>query len=359
LLYDYQLSEEDGKLIATIYDPSDVGGDSIGNYPHLQAPAGRLNPQTKSFSEGNVANLAFANLGADMTASIGMANAVQSAKAAGNNANKKNIGNSSRVGTFAAASFGKSRYETGSHIDVSGFSIIGGFAVALDSSFTLGAFAEYGNGTYNSFNGFTEYDSVAADGKTNYVGGGLLAHYLFQSGAYLEGSVRAGQLSSDYQSGDFLGLTSGQIASFETSSMYVGGHFGIGYVATLGASKLDGGIKYLATLQQGTEAKVSTGETIEFDSVLSQRVRAGAKLTIGSSVIRPYVGASGEYEFGGIARASVFSREIDTPMLSGATGIGEAGLAIETNALSLSLGGEGYVGVRQGFGGTLSFKYRF
>ncbi|MCL2017473.1 MAG: autotransporter outer membrane beta-barrel domain-containing protein [Alphaproteobacteria bacterium] len=349
LIYDYELTQENDKLTATITNINNDTGNDI-NIP--DDPAGRLNPQTKSFSEGNLATVATLNQAGSLSATAGITNAVQSV-------HTTQRGGGKRFGSFGAASAGKSRYETGSHIDVKSLSAMAGLAAGM-GRFTIGGFAEYGNGTYNSFNDFSNANNVSARGDTNYYGGGALFHIRLDGGIYMDGSARAGIVNNNYESSDFAGLSAGQIASFDASTMYYGGHIGLGYVSKMeNGSDLDISIKYLAAMQTANEAQISTGEKIKFDNVLSQRARAGARIVIGNEELRPYIGASLDHEFGGEAKATIFGHEIDAPMLSGTTGIGEAGIRIETNSLSLSLGGEYYTGIRRGFGGILSFKYRF
>ena len=66
LVFDYRLEEENNKLVAVI--------TSI---------IGKLNPQTKSFAEGNLAGISTINQAANMLVSSGITNAVKSAKGGG------------------------------------------------------------------------------------------------------------------------------------------------------------------------------------------------------------------------------------------------------------------------------------
>lgn len=331
LIYDFTLDNINNQLIATV-----TGG-------------GRLNPQSKAFSEGNMAGLLFVSQATDMISNIGIANAVQSAR--------NSIGT---VGMFTGGYIGKSRYETGSHVNIGGISLMAGLAMMLDDDLTVGGFAEYGAGTYNSYNEFPVLKTVEGDGRTNYAGVGLIGNYAFQNGLYIQGSLRGGAVENHYESDDILTAIPGQVSSFDSSSAYYGGHFGLGYIKKLtNGSEVDASVKYMAMLLEGHNAKISTGDSIKFDNVLSNRIRAGARLTLGKTSLRPYAGAFFDYEIGSEAKATIKGFNVGAPTLSGGTLVGQAGVALERHSWSFSVGGEGYAGVRQGLGLMLAFKYRF
>ncbi|MDR1826680.1 MAG: autotransporter domain-containing protein, partial [Rickettsiales bacterium] len=351
--YDLKLSDNNRELVATLKN-------------------GRLNPQMKSLSEGNIASVAFVNQGANLAAGAGIINAVRSAIGGRNQPNN--------AASFSAATAGVSRYETGSHVNVTGLSLLTGLAARLSRRATVGAFIEYGIGKYGAYND-TDMGKVDADGDANYYGLGLIGHYRFGRGMYAEGTLRAGSVKNGYKSEDFIGVPEG--VEYDSSTMYFGGHVGVGYIERLRRvySILDSSIKYFATMQSGHDAKLSSGETIQFDDIWTHRLRAGTRLVLGTSVhrpytvpsdgivlnkftisdavVRPFIGAAAEYEFGTTADAKIYKIGVQAPEINGPSGLGEAGLIIENEMLSLSLAGEGYIGARQGFGATLQFRYRF
>ncbi|MDR2124063.1 MAG: hypothetical protein LBP38_03650, partial [Desulfovibrio sp.] len=103
----------------------------------------RVNPQTKALSEGRVAGAAFLNQGGDLLAYQGIGAAKAAASAT--------LGLSS----FAVTSGGWSRYNTGSHVDVSGVSLLAGMAIGGDTPIgriTGGGFFEGGWGNYDTYN---------------------------------------------------------------------------------------------------------------------------------------------------------------------------------------------------------------
>jgi hypothetical protein len=67
-----------------------------------------------------------------------------------------------------------------------------------ESELTLAAFIEYGQGDYNSYNSFSS-GKVKGSGDTDYKGIGILARNEYNSGFYLDGSLRAGKTDTDYR----------------------------------------------------------------------------------------------------------------------------------------------------------------
>ena len=303
--------------------------------------------ESKALSEGFVSGTALVNQGADMAAGEGMARAV-AAGAAG--------------GSFGAIGGGSVRTNTGSHVDVDGVSLMAGIAGGqqFDAGWlTLGGFVEYGTGSYDTYNAFSG-SAVRGSGDSDYIGAGLLGRMEFAAvGAgdpYVEGSARAGRATNDYGA-DF----SGRWSAYESASPYYGLHVGAGYVWHLDErTSLDLSAKYLWTHQEGDTVHLSTGDTVRFEDVDSQRLRIGGRLSYAfNPYVSPYAGAAFEHEFDGKARASTNGIALDAPSLAGNTGILEAGLTLTPSPdlpLSLDLGLQGYFGKREGIAGSLKLK---
>jgi hypothetical protein len=317
----------------------------------------RLNPQTKALSEGQAAGLAFLTHGSDLIAGGGMKAAVSGAGAAHG------------LSAFAAVSGGRSRYDTGSHVDVSGVSVLAGLAFGADldpGRLTVGAFFEGGWGSYDTYNSFRNYASVDGDGDTSYVGGGILGRFdskpLGPGKAYVEASARMGASTTDFSSTD-LADDSGRHARYDLETTYYGLHAGVGYVWQITeAAALDLSGKYFWT-RQGSDSMHIAGDPVKFDAVDSHRLRAGGRLTLAvTEHVSPYIGAAYEHELAGEAEAKAYGRRISSPDLSGPTGIGEIGLTLlggEKAPLSLDLGVQGYTGTREGVTGSLQMKLSF
>jgi autotransporter-associated beta strand protein len=319
--------------------------------------------QTKAFSEGFISSMALIGQAADLASGEGMKKATASALG----------GLSSGTGglsSFGVVSTGSLRYETGSHVDISGFSMMVGLAYAAQfeaATLTLGAFFEYGIGSYDTYNSFPNAPEVYGSGDSRYLGGGLLAKLSFDEVGpgqlYADGSVRFGTIHNEFRSSDF-SMSQGAPISFETDSNYLGFHVGLGYVWEINESTdLDFFVKYLYTNQKGDRVTLTTGDPIFFEDTISSRLQAGARLTKRiNEYVAPYVGLGWEYEFNGDSKASSRGQKFDTPTLRGATGFGEIGLAFKpAKALpvNIELGGQGYFGQRNGVTGSLSLKVEF
>ena len=339
LLYNFDITTNNNQLLATL----------------TQAGA---NPQAKALSEGNLAGLALVNQGADLIAGQGMRDAVRAAA------------DESRYGVFGTLSGGRSRYNTGSHIDMSSLSLLTGVSYGAELNpgrLTLGAFFEYGNGSYDTYNSFSHAASVKGDGDTYHLGGGILGRMDFVNAGpghfYAEASGRIGSVHNDYSSGDLRDFT-GRKAAYDSSGAYYGLHLGAGYLWNINdKASLDLYGKYFWTRQDGDSVKLSTGDPVKFDDIDSNRLRGGARFSYAvNEHVSPYVGAAWEYEFGGKAKATTNDFAIDAPDLKGSTGIGELGFTLKPSAtlpLSFDLGVQGYVGKREGVTGSLQVKWEF
>ena len=314
--------------------------------------SGRLNPQTKSLLEGRLAGLSLVNQGADLAAGEGLDQAVKQAQKGGS--------------FFMALSGGKSRYKTGSHVDLTGASILAGVAAQLPNSsgqFTLGGFLEAGRADYDSSNSFDDAPSVYAEGDVRYYGAGLLGQQDFSNNWYVQGSARAGKLKTSYRSADLQNYL-GQGASYDSDRSYTGLHLGLGHVLPMGQTgdslNLYGKIFWNRT---GSDTQTILGDTFSFDSLESLRSRLGMrythKLNNNGSV---YGGLAWEHEYRGVARGKVYGLSMLEPRLRGSSGMLEAGVKFspeKNKNLTLEVGLQGYAGKRQGVLANARLKYAF
>jgi hypothetical protein len=319
-----------------------------------------LTQASKAVNEAFLGGLALVNQGGELVAGPGLDNAAAATARGGHTGY---LGLSS----FAAASYGQSRFMTGSHVDVDGFAGMVGVAIArqLDPMVvTLGAFLEFGTGEYETFNDFARAPSVYGNGDVDHIGGGILGRADFAQTAYgfahAEFSARYGQVDNEYTSHY---LSPGRAVNFKTSSHYYGFHVGVGYDWMVTAqSDLDAYLKYFYTQQEGDTTTLSTGDVVTFGDAESQRVRLGGRYSqVVTESIRPYLGLAYEREFDGEATATAYGRNIASPKLGRNTGIGELGLALEdlTGAIKVDLGAQAYFGDRKGLTGSLSIRYDF
>ena len=321
----------------------------------------RVNEESKAPIEGRIAPMALISQAGDMIAGAAM----DQARAAAN---------AGAWTGFGALGGGRSRYDSGSHVDVDGLSFVLGAARRFDTrygSLSAGAFVELGTGHYDSYNRFNS-GTARGSGKTRYYGAGLMARQDFADpaaadargplGPYAEASLRAGRASSDWRSADLTRML-GTNASYDSAAPYYGAHLGLGYVAGLGArTSLDLYAKYFWNHQDGDRVSIA-GDDFRFSDTDSHRVRAGARVGYAfGEQARAYAGAAWEHEFDGDARATVYGFEAPGPSLKGDTGVFELGLEIapkEARALTVSLGVQAYTGKREGLGGSALLKYAF
>ena len=314
----------------------------------------------KGISEGYLSGLMLTLQGADLVATRGM----QAAMAA-----TKEVEDVTFT-PWATVSGSSVRYNTGAHADLNSFNMLTG--IALGKGFdagrvTVGAFFEYGTGSYKTSNSFDGHGSYDGKGDSYYLGWGLLARMDFADTGpghfYVEGSGRMGGLYNNYSNGD-LRDESGREAEYDSYAPYYSFHAGLGYIWDINEqTSLEFYGKYLWTRECGDSVTLSTGEEVDFEDIDSSRLRFGTRLDYRvNEYITPYIGVAWEHEFDGESSATTNNLPILEPDLRGDTGIGEIGLTItpsETIPLTVDLGVTGYVGTREGISGSLLVKWTF
>ena len=333
----------------------------------LRMTAARATPQAKALSEGILGGLLFINQGVDLAANEAMTLAVESAE------------HHAGVNVFATFAGGRQRYDSGSHIDVAGANMLlglsGGIRLAA-GRFIVGAFAEYGDGTYDTRNSFgasgqgwslNRAGRVKGEGSTDYMGGGLLIRHETDGGFHTEATARAGWVKTGFKSHDLVDYL-GQYASYDARMRYVGAHVGVGQawkISTGDALDIYG--KYFWIRQQGDRVTLSTGDDIKFKAVNSERLRLGLRLSRKVSLSwSGYAGLAWEHEFNGKANATAntvaASYAIDAPKVAGGTGIVEVGFAARQSQsfpVSVDIGLQGHGGQRRGITGSLRVNRAF
>ena len=314
-----------------------------------------MNEQTKSLVETRSAASAFLNGGADLLSGMGM-DAAETAAADGSNAANAAI-RSGSYEIWAAQGGSGERIETGSYVDAKGWNLNVGFAKqdAIDKGkLTYGPFVEYGRGSYDSYLD----DGTHGDGSSSYIGGGFMAKWAGADQSYVEASLHAGRIKSDYS-----GNISGTSTSYDASNNYMAGHIGLGRKFDLsGDAALEGYAKYFYSRQNGASATLASGEKYDFGSVTSSRVRLGVRYT---KKLMPrsefYAGLAWEYEFGGDATATYEGYETPSPSLKGGSGMLELGYRFTPKESSVSYGVNltGWQGKRKGITGGAHVSWAF
>ena len=331
-------------------DPDNPGsGGSIV----VDVSGSRAKSESKMLSEGFLGGLAFNLQGADLIADRGINSAID-------------VTNNENSAIFAQISRGSIDYETGSSVDMDGTNMLLGTAWKRGTETTMGIFAEYGDGSYDTKNNFNGIE-MRGSGDTSYFGGGLLARRDF-SGTdaghyYLEGSMRLGRTDNEYTN-SYLHDSLGRIAHYDIDGMYYGMHVGAGYLRQIDEHRtLDMYGKLLWTRQEGDTTMLSTGEKLNFSDIDSWRWRMGARFNYNDGAkVGYYAGLAWEHEFDGEASASVNNFVIDKPSLKGDSGIVEIGLNYRPsidNPWILNLNVQNYFGARDGWRGGVEATYMF
>jgi hypothetical protein len=320
--------------------------------------AGRPRDEAKALSELPLADISFVNRGSDFIASRAIPVALASVSGA--------VG----VAAFATLGYGWERTETGSHVDVKGFSGDIGLAVGTDTSvgpFVAGAFLEFGDGTYDSYNQFSGIaNSVHGEGDLSYIGGGVFARLDFgqsdSSRPYFEASVRFGKTDADFRTSDFTAALGTEV-NYDFDAKYWGFHAGGGYIINFAGfdGSLDLSAKYFHTHRDGDDF-IAFNQRVELSSVTSSRMRVGGRLNAGlTPTIKGYFGLYFEHEFDGDSNVSYAGYALPEASLGGSSGVGELGLIVSSpsSPLEVQLGVEGSAGRRDAISANLGLRFTF
>lgn len=336
LRYDFEIETRPDELIAKL-----VG---IG-----------ANDENKAFTVGNLTGVALVNQSADQVAGAGLAGAVWAARQG--------------LGIFGNIEGGWSRYETGSHFDLSSVSLLTGISGGRDVGpgfLTMGLFMDYGTGDYDTYNSFAHAPSVRGSGDVWHIGAGAMGRLDFEDiakGLYVEASLQSGRLHNEYTNNDIRDGT-GRRAGYDYSTHYYGAHVGLGRVWQLDdLNSLDLYGKYFWMRQAGKSVTLTTGDPVEFEDADSSRLRLGARLNRRMNEQAVLSGGLAvEREFDGKGFATTNGYEIESPTLRGTTGIAEINLAItpsKTKPLHINLNLTGYAGRRDGATASAQVKWMF
>ena len=316
-----------------------------------------LSAASKSLAETRAGGIAILNDGATLMAGTSLINAMAAANAANLSA-QGGEGAPAPAGftPFAAVGANNMRYETGSYVDSKGWGINVGMARELTykkSVLTIAPLIEYGRSNYDSY-----LDSgTHGSGKQQFLGVGAIVRQDFTKGPYVEGSLRAGRMKGDYNSGDMN-------ASYDTASNYFGLHLGVGKIVNLDKkNKLDIYGKLFYTKQAGDDVKLSTGAVYNFEAIDSVRTRLGARWTAElAKNSNLYVGLAWDHEFDSKARATYKGFSTPTPSMKGDSCLLELGWQVkpkETSPLSINLNLTGWCGKQKGVQFGAGFEWGF
>ncbi len=310
--------------------------------PSTGTVAGSVLPQTKSFVETRTAVSSVINNGQDSIV-------------------KAFANTSSTAPIVAGVSHGRMRVESGSYANINGTNIVLGLGKQAGKTY-WGPFVEMGWARYDS-----HLDSgLRADGNAKYYGVGVYGKTTYDNGIYLEGSIRGGRTSYNYESNEIKTATKTVHTSYDAHNMYYAAHVGLGKVVSYGNGYEGTVYGNLFYSHQGEATATlkgeGLGETYTFAGVNSLRTRLGYKVSkqLGNSYTG-YVGAAYEREFSGEAHATVKGASTLAPSLGGSSGLVEVGVTYGSTADTFTgtLNVEGWFGQKRGttIGGRVNWKY--
>lgn len=302
----------------------------------------KLASNSKTLSESRLGTAAFVNQGAEFIADEGLAAMAGQARAG-------------EWRAFGAIAGGSSEYETGSHVDVDGVTLAAGMSGLLNDV-VLAGFVEVGWASSES-----HVQGTNADGDHDYYGVGAAALWRLPSGFHLDGSVRLGQASTDFD-----GIYSEGVSSYESDVFYSTFHVGGGWTIPIRPGlKADVYGRYVFTYLDGDDLTLGDeqAERLHLDDTMTHALRVGVRLAGEATQQLSWRGGLAyEHVFDGDAEGTVNGLVLDVPSLSGDTVIGELGLDVApspTSPWSAHFAIKGYAGDRTGVVGSAMAVYAF
>lgn len=299
------------------------------------APAIQVVDLLKSIAETRAAAAATVNRTADFMLST----AVNQAKAAASGKHG--------VAAFSAAGGSNLRYNTGSSVQGNGFNVAVGVAKAFDG-LTLGVAGEYATTDFRSHAG-----GISAQGENALYGGALLLDWQGKGGWHMEGAVRMGRVSSEYNG----------LLNTKDDAAYQGVTIGAGKSVTLSDSTaMDLYARYMFSYTAGSMAK-GEGAGLRYESVSSHRSVLGARVNHQlSDKVTVYAGAAWMHEYAGDAAVSIDGMKSPSPSLEGSSGMLEVGTILApfgSERVLLNLNLSGWTGVQRGISGGAGISVSF
>lgn len=278
----------------------------------IGASSVKVSESSKTLAEALLGSVAFVTQGAEFVADEGMRSIRAAAKEGSFTA-------------FGAMAGGYNRYETGSHVDVEGFSLAVGTAGRINN-LTLAGFVEAGWASSESHVASTE-----ADADHDYYGVGT--------------------------------------AKYDADGLYATAHIGAGYVFDLTPDvKLDAYGRYLLSYVEGDDVTLESDakERFSMDDTTTHAVRLGARLEGAFQTFDWYAGLAYEHVFDGKAEGELkfagATAALDAPSLKGDSAIVDLGFTMKPEAngpWTIGVGLKGYAGDRRGGTGSVNVLYTF
>lgn len=188
--------------------------------------------------------------------------------------------------------------------------------------------------------------------------------YDFQSPFYLDGAVRLGQISTEFDGSYGTGT-----AKYDADGLYATAHIGAGYVFDLTPDvKLDAYGRYLLSYVEGDDVTLESDakERFSMDDTTTHAVRLGARLEGAFQTFDWYAGLAYEHVFDGKAKGELkfagATAALDAPSLKDDSAIVDLGFTMKPEAngpWTIGVGLKGYAGDRRGGTGSVNVLYTF
>jgi hypothetical protein len=234
------------------------------------------------------------------------------------------------------------------------------------SKFLAGLFVEGNFGRYHVDGEYGTWSAhVKAKGDIETIDAGLMLRQTWNSGFRLEASGRVGRARFDFKSPSFDDpAIMVDTMEYKYESPFLAAHAGVGYEHPLNdVSSLDFVARYYYTRMNSESVALSTGEVVNFDDMVSNRVRGGVRYSRQHNPrMKWYVGGYWEQEFDGKALGEVHGINFESNELRGGTAVGEIGLVFKSTPdrpWNVEAGVQGYGGANRGFSGGFRFGYEF
>ena len=320
----------------------------------------RVNKNTQNFTANRAASAELMDIGADFVADEGIDNALQASQCL--------PGEPCGAKAFMAVNGGYSTFLGGTTTTMSYGSLLAGLARQCrigPMGYLAGVFFETGLGRFQSEYEPDDSRAIDSEGHDYYYGIGALTKLFLErelfKGLYVEGSVRYGLMTSDWQSHDI--QVNGRNADWDGRDLYLTAHGGLGYMWDVTDNvTADVYAKYFWGRLWGDDGSIC-GQKFEFDDIYSSRVRAGGRLNFKKDdSFSWYLGGAWEREFDMKSRATLYGSDVPSTNYRGNTAMAEAGIYVKPGQsdFSFTLGATGYFGEkREGVTGHLQVRYEF
>ena len=255
---------------------------------------------------------------------------------------------------FANMGGGSMRTKTGngSYIDSNSGGLDLGFAHSVENRYgrlIFGPLIDYGKGKFDTYLA----NGIKGHGDSNYWSAGMIARQTNHNGFYYEASLRGGKVNANFRSNDFLINDTPVSVGYDMESTCWAGHIRVGQVWNLDRiNQLHVYGFYTLSRQGSMTPHISTGETYNFSSADSGRLRIGTRLTRRvRKYSRFYSGIAYQYEMNGEAGATYKDYQTPKITMKGSSGMLELGWQVkpvERSVFIIDVGAVGWIGHQKG-----------